>query len=105
MYDAATKRAACDNNSRLLSRNELQSFRLAPAKNFQVRLYESGPGPEITGRAGMVLARTVHLARGDTRMGIGLTFEEYVDLRLRPLAASAPVFSDAAEREWERMFF
>jgi len=32
-------------------------------------------------------------------MGIGLTFEEYVDLRLRPLAAADPVFSDAAERE------
>lgn len=37
-------------------------------------------------------------------MGIGLTFEEYVDLRLRPLAGADPVFSDAAERERERMF-
>ena len=37
-------------------------------------------------------------------MGIGLTFEEYVDLRLRPLAGADPVFSDAAEREREPMF-
>jgi len=37
-------------------------------------------------------------------MGVGLTFEEYVDLRLRPLAGADPVFSEAAERERERMF-
>lgn len=37
-------------------------------------------------------------------MGIGLTFEEYVDLRLRPLAGADPVFSEAAEMERKEMF-
>ncbi|GIX05029.1 MAG: hypothetical protein KatS3mg114_0898 [Planctomycetaceae bacterium] len=37
-------------------------------------------------------------------MRIGLTFEEYVDLRLKPLAGADPVFIEAAEMEREALF-
>jgi hypothetical protein len=37
-------------------------------------------------------------------MGIGLTFEEFVDLRLRASAGADPVFNEAAKMERERMF-
>jgi hypothetical protein len=37
-------------------------------------------------------------------MGIGLTFDEYVDLRLKPPAGADPTFHEAAEMEREQMF-
>lgn len=37
-------------------------------------------------------------------MGIGLTFDEFVDLRLKPPAGADRAFFQAAEMERERMF-
>ena len=37
-------------------------------------------------------------------MGTGLTFEEFVDLRLKPWAGADRVFHEAAEQEREQMF-
>ena len=37
-------------------------------------------------------------------MGTGLTFDEYVELRLRPAAGADPTFYRAAEMQRERMF-
>ena len=37
-------------------------------------------------------------------MGIGLTFDEYVDVKLKPSARADSTFQQATEMEWDEMF-
>lgn len=52
----------------------------------------------------MVLARMFQLWSGERRMGIGLTFNEYLDLRLKPSPGADRAFQRAVEKERDEMF-